>query len=102
MAGNSISTVAPAYDRRAILSNAHFTTIWRRSSRAPIWRDRSYHEMFADALRQEWETARRNRTMTIAIRERAAADEAAGIVRPAPKQRLYTRQSGYVAGSFGR
>lgn len=103
MADSSIRRTAPEFDRREILNKAHFTVVWRRSSRAAIYRNKTYCEMLSEALKIEWEEAHRRRTMTIAIRERAAADAAAGIVRPMPtKQKVFTRGSGYVAGSFGQ
>jgi hypothetical protein len=97
------ATKGAAYTRKAIMANAHFMARWREGN------GKTYRARFAEALRYEWKKAKAAHSrlecaLGLPIRScpaDAATRKPAGIfagVRPA--RRLYTTQSGRLAGSF--
>jgi hypothetical protein len=97
------ATKSATYTRKAIMDRAHFMARWREGNGKP------YRARFADALRYEWKMAKAAQgrlecALGLPIRScpaDAATRKAAGIfagVRPA--RRLFTTQSGRLAGSF--
>jgi hypothetical protein len=103
--------MSATYNRRAIMEAAHFMARWREGS------GKTYRERFAEALRYEWKQAK-SRAARRDWNKATALDCALGLplrscpadapartktgvfasVRPA--HRLFTSQSGRIAGSF--
>jgi len=98
------------FNRKAIMEAAHFMVRWREGN------GRTYRERFADALRFEWKKARDNAARrqwnkatvldcALGLPLRSCPADAkpsrnifTGVI---PARRLYTRQSGRIAGAIG-
>jgi hypothetical protein len=93
--------MSAAFNRKAIMEAAHFMARWHEGN------GKTYRERFAEALRYEWKKAKATQARldcALGLPLRSCPADAkprqgafAG-VRPA--RRLFTSQSGRLAGSF--
>jgi hypothetical protein len=90
-------------NRKAIMEAAHFMARWREGN------GKTYRERFAEALRYEWKQARAARArldcaLGLPIRscpaDAPARKQTGAFAGVTPARRLFTTQSGRLAGAF--
>ncbi len=103
--------MSTSFNRKTIMANAHFMALWREGN------GKTYRERFAEALRYEWKQAKARAArhewskanvldcalglpLRSCLADAPARTQTGAFAGVRPARRLFTSQSGRLAGSF--